>query len=398
MGQASDYLFTPLPLSQSSDTDMPNKECQTGHDSLPSEQSQAAHPTSPSSRAAESQDVPNNEYPGSFILRGLGEFLYSVLLLGALDAKERYLAASSQTNGDDDDIDTVSQCSDGTGIGGDESSEVSASMAAIAMEVESDSTIPSELEDSSLRGAYEVVSVIYSDSDENICPSLDGNPFLHDAAGDSESKIDADGRITEVLPVSLAMSADTPSPRTGYPDLTATPTPSGNTHGSEIRSTAQPLFHSFARPSIYPTETSIEQVTSVNYDDLQTPTNDTSQGGGSPSSQLPYGMSDSETENEETESIHKPKGFRLMKSARKFLKGQYYRNKSPVTARTREFPKLMNTEDPPIQAVAARKPMIVQSPVRQHSFQPMMFDATESGDYDGEGDEEDEFLPPFNRL
>ncbi|KAL8752578.1 MAG: hypothetical protein Q9184_005680 [Pyrenodesmia sp. 2 TL-2023] len=398
MGQASDYFFAPLPLSQSNNAEMPKKGCQTDRDSLTSAHSQTASPALLPLREAEDQDVPNNEYPGSSIFRGLGELLYSVLLLGALHAKERYLDASTQTKDADDDIDTVSQCSDGTLIGGDGSSDGSAAMTAVAMEGESDSTNPSEAEDPSLRGAYELVSVARSDSDEIISPSFDGNPSLQDAAGDFEAKVVADGRIVEEMPVDLAMSAGRPPPRTGHPDLTATRTPPRDRQGSVTHSTAQLLFHSFSRPLVYPTETSAEQLTSVNYDELQPPIDDTDQSTGTPSSQFPSDMSDFDSEDEETDTIHKSKGPRLMKSARKFLIGQYHGKKSPVRVRTAN---LVNVDDPPIQTVsAARKPMVVRSPVRQHSYQPTMSDATESGDYlcDGGRDEDDEFLAPFNRL
>ncbi|KAL8926565.1 MAG: hypothetical protein Q9208_002892 [Pyrenodesmia sp. 3 TL-2023] len=398
MGQASDYLFAPLPLRQSSEAEMPNQECQTDRDSLPSEQSQSARPALPSFEEAEAQDVRNDEYPGSFIFRGLGELLRSVLLLGALDAKDRYLDASMQTDGADDDMDTVSQYSDGTCIRGDVTSEVSASMPAVAVEGESDSTNPSAAEDPSRLGAHEVASVVYLDSDLGISPMVDGIILPHDAAAYFETEIDTDDKLIEEMLVNLARSTDTQFPRPGYPEPTFTPTPPQHTRKSEDHSSALPLFQSFARPSIYPAEMSAGEAPSITYDELQAPADEGHESIGSPSRLSLHDMSDPEIDDEETTTIHKSKGLRLMKTARKFHKGQYHQKKSPVTVGAA---KLMNADDPPIRTVAgARKPMIVQSPVRQHSYRPMMVDATESEDElgGGESGEDDEFLAPFNRL
>ncbi|KAI4173837.1 MAG: hypothetical protein LQ346_008332 [Caloplaca aetnensis] len=383
-------------MNQSSKAEMPSKEQQTDHNALPSEDLPAAQSTMQSSAEAEAQEILGDRNPGSSIFRGLGQLLHSVLLLGALDAKGRYLDDSTETDDAGDYIDTVGQSFNWTRIGGYKSND-----AATETKGENEGTDTPEAADPAASESYEAVAADYLDSNDHLYIKTDGTPLPQGAVDEFDIKIDADGGVTEEMPVDSVNSADTQSTGLDPPEALSAPGLPRQPEDHEGDSSAQPLFQSFARPAIYPAATGVEDAPSVDYDELQPPTGDTNGSIGSPSSQSVCDLSEAEPEDEATSTKLESKSSKLTNTARKLLTGRYHRKISPWKVQTRGSPKPMNADDPPLQTVAAaRKPIIVQSPVRQHSYKPMMSDGTESEDlFDGgERDEEDDFLAPFNRL
>ncbi|KAI4157014.1 MAG: hypothetical protein L6R39_000830 [Caloplaca ligustica] len=373
MGQASDFLFAPLSMSQNNEATMSGKERQQtrGESTASNAQIGQPEPSLPDARdikyaASEScfsgsprtvADSPKAEHtardvlPESSAFWALGRLLHSILVLGALDARNRYGGASSQIGEDNHHPEPVNASCDGTEM---------------------------------TPGPVKAV-----DSDHISTISLSSQRSF-------EATVHQDGIATEEMPVYLRASADanigisvSSQPRSVLPN---------DFQGPDIETAtgAQPLFQSFARPSVTPAGT--EETQSLHYDDLAALTDDHNAGNGHANSGTSQRSSDLESEDETTSITS---GDRRSNVARTVITGKYHRKSSPLEGCSRAPLTTNKASVPPIHTVtAARKPTLAWSPVRQASFQVTISDETEPEDAttDGTSDVERDALPPFNKL
>ncbi|KAI4267403.1 MAG: hypothetical protein L6R35_006851 [Caloplaca aegaea] len=166
---------------------------------------------------------------------------------------------------------------------------------------------------------------------------------------------------------------------------------------------AEPLFQSFGRPSSM--QEDIEDVQSINYDDLFNPNDDDIPSNEYNSEDRTIYFSCDESEDDLPESQIKPGRTTRSKSMRKVVKGDYHRKKSPQAKRADRRSDWIIVDQLPVQTLAAtRKPTVVPSLIRQVSHQPTISDGLKSGSgllsstVNAAGDTDYDALAPFNRL
>lgn len=417
MGHASELLFTPLASKQNSKTEMSNERYQKARNDIttldmenqnpgPSSPEDgsiqcAANPSNTSSSGPAGDSVAEGIAEDGFLgfsnFRGLGQLLHNVLVLGAIDAKEKFQDTSTQTGGDDGDLDARSEASDDTFPAGDETA-IEGSGSKIAMELDGDSIIspPIDATEAAREAAYKVVSGGHFGGDEN---ALDHEAQLTcDTRKDTKSELEADGTTTEEMPANLEKASfmtvanpDYLQPKSQHLEPSYRQYQDDCSHG-------QPLFGSFSRPSVSPILVSPNEIQSIQYDDLPRGSmEDDNWSKGSGSKDRSWHSSNVESEDEAVST-------ELMSNcsqAQKAIEGHYYRTNTRAIVRTNRPSNSIGADDPRIQNMtAARKPVVVRSYVRHHSDQPIMFDGNEP---DGKllcapADGDNDFLAPFNKL
>ncbi|KAL9007975.1 MAG: hypothetical protein Q9173_006855 [Seirophora scorigena] len=364
MGQASDFLFAPVATSNTDD-----EHVVAHHEATTSNTDSglvgpplaggrrahvAAHDSGTTSLGPEvppygnegAEEVPNDTaFLGFSLFRGLGQLLRTLLLLGAVDAKDRFHDAATWTE-EDDVTDAGSHSSDGGCRTCKQSPQARPPGILLGPELEVNGKV-AEKE-----------------------PAVN----LHEP---SSTKIG--GMLT--VHQRFALSQATLEKERGR------------------HQGAEPLFQSFGKPSSMPED--IEDVLSVNYDDLYDQDDDESPSQGYNSNNQSVYFSDNEAEDDLPNTQIKPGRAAWPKPARKVLKGDYRRKKPLTPKRTYRCLDWISVDDLPVQTIpAARKPTVVSRPTRQISYHPTISDGpeSESGLFFAAGDADRDALAPFNSL
>ncbi|KAI4089337.1 MAG: hypothetical protein LQ344_005469 [Seirophora lacunosa] len=384
MGQASDSLFAPVATSKTDDEHVvAHNDATTIKDgsglvgplsSSGRDTHVPAHDSGTTSLTygnAGGEEVPSDNGSSGFSLfRGLGQLLHSLLLLGAVDAKDRFHDAATQTE-EDDVTDAGSHSSDGGCSTRNQS--------------------PQTRSPGTLLGAGLGVN--------DNTPEEESAVNLHEPSST---------KIRGMLDVhqKFALSQATPEKERG-------------------RDTgAKSLFQSFGKPSSTP-----EDILSVNYDDLYDQDDDDNPSKDYNSNNQSVYFSDYEAEDDLPNTQIKPGRATWPKPARKVLKGNYRRKKTftrkqtyqclekisvedlpvrpigttrkPTGKRTHQCLDWISVEDLPVQTIAAaRKPTVVSRPTRQISYHPAISDGSESesGLFFAAGDADRDALAPSNGV
>ncbi|KAL8998944.1 MAG: hypothetical protein Q9188_006002, partial [Gyalolechia gomerana] len=126
MGQASDFLFTPVSKSQTNKTGMADNEDmamdantlneQPSVSALEVQDTTSSYSTSSSegqpADLSETGDVAKGAIFGPSIFQGLSHLLHTCLVLGALDARDKFLGTSAPVEEGSDSVDAASESND----------------------------------------------------------------------------------------------------------------------------------------------------------------------------------------------------------------------------------------------------------------------------------------------
>ncbi|KAL8646435.1 MAG: hypothetical protein Q9210_006142 [Variospora velana] len=362
MGQASDFLFSPIPTSNNDNDHLLAHEEPTtvradsgpgrllslgGRDTPVATRDSATSPEILSQGNPGAEEVPDESASlGSSFFRGLSQLLQNLLVLSAVDA---FYGAATQTD-EDNVTDSGSSSSDGSLLVGDQ--------------------IPN------------------ARPSRNVCGA----------------RLEVNDKITKQESVDLHLPPNTNMARMLelQPESDLTLAAPEKIHGGN-NGAVEPLFQSFGRPSL--TSEDIEDVQSINYDDLISPDDDNISSDEYNSDDRTIYFCCNESEDDLPEAPIKPGCTTRSKSSRKVVKGDYHRKKYPQAKRTRRRSEWIIVDQLPVQTLAAaRKPTVVPSPIRQVSRQPTISDWLESGSGllsstgDAAGDADYDALAPFNRL
>ncbi|KAI4111326.1 MAG: hypothetical protein LQ345_006818 [Seirophora villosa] len=392
MGQASDSLFAPVATSNTNDeqavahNDATTIKADFGLIGPLSSGGRDTHVSAhdsgttspglevPSYGNAGAEEVPSDYgFSGFSLFRGLGQLLHSLLVLGAVDAKDRFHDAATQTE-EDDVTDTGSHSSDGACSTRNQSPQARPPGMVLGAELGVNDKTPEE----------ESAVNLHEPSSTKIGGMLD----VHQK---------------------FALSQATPDKERGR------------------REGAKPLFQSFGKPSSTP-----EDIQSVNFDDLYDQDDDDNPSKDCNSNSQSVYFSDYEVEDDEDDLPNtqiKPGRATWPKPARKVLKGNYRRKKpftrkqtyqcfdwisvedlpvrtiatarKPTGKRTHQCLDWISVEDLQVQTIAAaRKPTVVLRPTRQISYHPTISDGSESesGLFFAAGDADRDALAPSNGV
>ncbi|KAL8830407.1 MAG: hypothetical protein Q9170_005744 [Blastenia crenularia] len=393
MTQASNFLLAQAPSPQRSESATMNQDIQSTtprsndeRPDTPSSNPQAPFPATnghnPSTCGPksdpEAEDVTQGAISRSSIFQGLSRFLHNVLVLGALQARERFEDEEVADGEKGDDVNSATEASAHVASSGDHVSDVTAVEGKIDetdLKGGIEESLPSEA-----TGAKPSLPVSSKSSDDTTSNQQDT----------SESIERPDGTIIEQMPVVLETNLN--------PHITTNPNPQPDPLPPVApqeppyqppTTTTQPLFQSFCNHSIFPEETE-----SIDFEDLVhiSSSADHCPARSSPSSQ---------TSSPGSKMQHfDPDGFKKTHEA---ITGRYFRKLSPGTVSTESTEAVYQSYDPPLQTVAAtRKPTFVQNLVRRISHQPMVVEdvgGVEENMVGNYGEEmEEDALAPFNRL
>ncbi|KAI4169995.1 MAG: hypothetical protein LQ348_007190 [Seirophora lacunosa] len=389
MGQASDSLFAPVATSKTDDEHVVAHNDATtikadfglvgppssgGRDThVPAHDSDTASPglEVPSSGNAGAEEVPSdNGFSGFSLFRGLGQLLHSLLVLGAVDARDRFHDAATQTE-EDDGTDAGSHSSDGGCSTRNQSPQARPPGMALGAELGVNDKMP---EEESAVNLHEPSST-----------KIGGMPDVHQKFAPSQAAPEKER-----------------GPHKGV----------------------EPLFQSFGKPSSMP-----EDIPSGNYEDLYDHDDDDNPSKDYNSKNQPVYFSDYEAEDDLPNTQIKPGRATWPKPARKILKGNYRRKKTltrkrtyqsldwtsvedlpvrtigaarkPTGKRTHQCLYWISVEDLPVQTIAAaRKPTVVPRPTRQISYHPAISDGSESesGLFFAADDADRDALAPSNGV
>ncbi|KAI4119293.1 MAG: hypothetical protein LQ338_007300 [Usnochroma carphineum] len=429
MGQASEFLFVPPYTSRIGDVEMPKNEPQVTRDSVTAANIQREEPLTSSAKAQDIQsaarsastcssayrtslangsgakDVAGRGFPGSSVFRGLGQVLYNILMLDTLDAKEKFHDASTQTEEETEEAGTADESSGLVGSPDNLKLEMRSILRGMTLTSTSEEYRDSIQRTLSLRYAGDAGDIwSESRSNNNESHTDPGPSSLLEWQGLSASTIHPDDTITEEVTVEVRRPTNSDLPRLEQtqPELVLAHSP--REEGQGYVSGRKPLFQDFSRPSVILPGADADEAESVNYDDLEhSYMSNQALLENTRSSSDDFSIYSAGLGSGDEAAIDRPKpnGFRRMKTARKVTTGQYHRKQSFAKVRLHRLLKSMTVDDPRIQAIATvRKPTVVPSFVRHISYQPIVFDGTESEDDTAcaASDGDTDFLAPFNRL
>ncbi|KAL8940241.1 MAG: hypothetical protein Q9211_002371 [Gyalolechia sp. 1 TL-2023] len=324
--------------------------------------------SSSASQAADSpgtDDVAKGGIPGSSLFQGLSHLLHTCLVLGALNARDKFLGALAAIKEDSDNFDAVNELTDHK---------------ASCSEVESDYTdttdgvttpsLSRENQTAYINGISEgTLSEAASDGDDTKeKPESRANyPLAWNARDPLHSLAHPDGPLIEQIPVHSGLHRD-PSIDTGdqpQPQAIQAEASRGQTYQDTTR--PQPLFPSFTKPHLPSPPQGTDESASQNFDNLSRV-----------SRNLPPSSLDTESSSSSDDPADKapspPTRSKWLCTPRKVITGEYRREPVQIPeTRYEAYHTPYQHVDPPVRTVsAARKPTIIQSLVRRKSYQSTM--------------------------
>ncbi|KAL8715698.1 MAG: hypothetical protein Q9225_006305 [Loekoesia sp. 1 TL-2023] len=415
MGQASDLLFEPVPKDQRTGADMGDTKGNTIGSNIPSEQPtvfaseaedgppsfRSSSPEHQLSNSQETEDVAKGAFSGLSIFQGLSHLLHSVLVLGALDARDRFQDASAQVQNQSDDIDAASEAPNQLASSDEQATNGVSTSGGISMAHVSEENANGGLSETGEIPWREVDTVALDGSISSEESGSQHDLYLPSKLQESvESTVSPDGTNTGQKPMNLQMPADQGIGTNNRPQPESVLAQASQGQSCQQIYDTQPLFQSFSRPSVSSIKQEADEAESIEFSDLRKATStDEALNHGRGSSICSTHSSDAGSNDS---GSSKPVRSRWLKTARKVITGQYHR-KSPLHTALKKISKsTYKVSDPPIQTVtAARKPTIVQNFIRRTSHQPTVVEESEY-DEDTSGETyyelDEDALAPFNKL
>ncbi|KAL8934088.1 MAG: hypothetical protein Q9216_006082, partial [Gyalolechia sp. 2 TL-2023] len=211
---------------------------------------------------SETEDVAKDAFSGSSIFQGLSHLLHTCLVLGALDARERFLGASATTQGDTDNIDATSKLSGRHLSSGELKSSAIDTTGGVTIQ-----NLSGESQDDYAKSIPEK-SHDEDTSDDDTSHEEHGSdihtPHLSNLQHSSETSDNPDCPLTQHSAIYRGPSSlhpSTPSPQQTPLSTAPQTTNNNNTH-------PHPLFHSFSKPSPPSPPSPSSATNTINFADL----------------------------------------------------------------------------------------------------------------------------------
>ena len=415
MGQASDFLLGPMPreaehldeetslrdsvaeetytdtFTENSPTDVLEAHTANSNSGITSPELQT--PDGPGA-----EGVLEDAFSGPSVFQGLSQLVHSLLVLGALHARNTFEDGHEDEN---DDFVAPSQSSDQPNSGDDEtpngvsalggSDPITVSedphngdvffMAAEFFRQEDEEVAFDSLGASDGSGSQQALQSPSHNEDAQISTLSSHIVVAEPLLEDSRTYAEPENRIDEV-PLSDTLEE---KPNQGK--------------RSESTSGVEPLFQSFSRPSVAIMAEATDEGQSIDFEDLGNLASVEGTAFLGHEEVRSDRSSNSSTTEPDGSTSGKSAGSKWLKTARKIVVGKLYRKRSPQDSPEEEGNGI---HDPPIRNVtAAQKPTIVRNLIRRVSHQPSVVGDAESdgsslGDMDCRLTED--ALAPFNKL